>query len=155
MRINRHQMFMEIAQVVAKRSTCFRESVGAVIVKDKKVISIGYNGAPAGEPHCKFHDQGKCTISVHAETNAIRFAYDAFDVGDQKGDLYVTHLPCLQCAERIIGCQFIKRVFFQVIYGDATPIYNMLDDNFIQLFRVLPSGTITSWNREEILDVQT
>lgn len=152
MRINRHQMFMEIAQVVAKRSTCFRESVGAVIVADNTVISMGYNGAPAGEPHCSFHPEGKCTRAIHAEINALNRMDEA---GQYFCNLYVTHLPCFNCAQAIIANKRIKKVFFQTTYGNPETIYNLLDEALIPLFRVLPSGVITSWNREEILDVQT
>lgn len=152
MRISRHQMFQEIAHTVAKRSTCFRESVGAVIVRDNRVISIGYNGPASGEPHCEFHPKGKCDRSIHAESNAIKFAGDQLK---RSCDLYVTHLPCPICTSLIIQTGFIKRVFFTTMYGDPEPIYHRLDDaegGVISLIRILPNGTLTDWNRETILD---
>ena len=147
MRISRHSMFMEIAQVVAKRSTCFRENVGAIIVNHNKIISIGYNGKPSGEPPCKYHPQGKCTKAIHAEINAINplLGQDWYDL-----ELYVTHLPCLNCTQFIISCGMIKKVFFQILYGDGEPIYKKLDDHGITLHRVMPSGDITSYDRSEV-----
>jgi dCMP deaminase len=147
-------MFMEIAQVVAKRATCFRENVGAIIVKDNKVISIGYNGPPSKAPHCKHHPEGKCARSLHAEENSIAFA------GQQavrSCDLYVTHLPCENCTQLILASQMFRRVFFQTMYGNAQPIYEALDNargGPIPLLRVLPSGDITSHDRTELLDVK-
>lgn len=148
MRISRRQMFMEITQVVAKRSTCFRENVGAIIVKNNKVISIGYNGAPAGHEHCTYHPHGRCAEAIHAEVNALSFLE-----GENKDcELYVTHLPCLHCTANIIFSQAIKRVFFSTVYGDSQEIYKLLDESQIQLLRVLPSGDITSHDRTELYD---
>lgn len=73
-----NEYFVEISRVVASRSTCPRASVGAVIVKDNRIISTGYNGAPAGQPHCI--DEGciiehnHCTRAIHAEVNAVAAA---------------------------------------------------------------------------------
>ncbi len=153
MRISRHQMFMEIAHVVAKRSTCFRESVGCVIANGAWVKAIGYNGAYSGQPHCEHHPQGKCENSIHAEANALSRLQQAGAL-DKSCDLYVTHLPCLNCTYKIISSQKIQRVFFHTTYGDPENIYKILDEEGIQLFRILPSGTITDWNREEILNVE-
>lgn len=147
MRISRHQMFMEIAHVVAKRATCFRENVGCILVRDNKVVSIGYNGPPSGEPHCEHHPEGKCARSVHAEMNAVKFAQDN---GETQCDLYVTHLPCRLCAGAIASSGIVKNVFFTTMYGDPEPIYKILDNQFIKLLRILPSGDITSHNREDI-----
>lgn len=143
-------MFMEIAQVVAKRATCFRENVGCIIVKDNKVISIGYNGPPAGEPHCEFHPKGKCDRAIHAEENAINFLKEDHSDWARKCDLYVTHLPCGKCVDLIIKSGIIKHVFFSVIYSDPKDAYEKLDEAGIRLHRIMPSGDITSHNREEI-----
>lgn len=141
-------MFMEMAYVVAKRATCFRENVGCVIVKDNKVISIGYNGPPSGEPHCTHHPKGKCDKAVHAEKNALDFLQTEHLYHDC--DLYVTHLPCGKCVDLIVESERIKRVFFSVIYSDPKDAYEKFDEHGIQLLRIMPSGDITSHNREEI-----
>ena len=69
------EYFLEIAEVVSKRSSCPRASVGAVIVKNNRIISTGYNGAAAGEPHCTeagcLMESGHCQRAIHAETNAV------------------------------------------------------------------------------------
>lgn len=78
MRISRDEMFIQIARIVARRGTCNRAQVGAVIVKDSRIISIGYNGSLPGEAHCtdvgcKIVD-GHCIRTIHAEANAICWA---------------------------------------------------------------------------------
>lgn len=74
MRISREQMFMDIAEIVAKRSACLRNNVGAVIVnKENNIVAIGYNGVPSGIPHCTSECCIKgCSLAIHAEDNAIR-----------------------------------------------------------------------------------
>lgn len=70
-----HEYFLSLAKLVASRSTCPRASVGAIIVRDKRVLATGYNGAPSGEPHCIDAGclvvDGHCQRAIHAETNAI------------------------------------------------------------------------------------
>jgi len=147
MRISRHQMFMEIAQVVSKRSTCFRENVGCILVRDNKIVSIGYNGPKAGEEPCDFHPEGKCQRSIHAEINAIKFAMDN---NEPMCDMYVTHLPCPNCTKFIVQSGIISNVFFATIYGNTQPVYEILDNQNIRLLRILPSGSITSHDRSEV-----
>lgn len=103
---------MEIAQLVAQRSTCSRLQVGAIIARDFRIISSGYNGAPAGLMHC-YHDSketSSCDTAVHAEINAI-LAAAKHGVGVDGADLYVTHFPCRACAQAIINSG-IKRVYY-------------------------------------------
>lgn len=150
MRISRHQMFMEMAYVVAKRATCFRENVGCIIVKDNKVISIGYNGPPKGETHCTHHPKGKCERAIHAEANALKYLEEDYPLLYNQCDLYVTHLPCGKCVDLIIKSGIIKHVFFSVIYSDPKDAYESFDKAGIKLHRIMPSGDITSHNREEI-----
>lgn len=150
MRISRHQMFMEIAQVVAKRATCFRENVGCIIVKDNNIISMGYNGAPAGQEHCTSHPNGNCQSSIHAEINALLRVTDILS----NKDLYCTHLPCIDCQKAIAKAAIIKRVFFSITYGDIAYAQKFFDRNGIQLLRILPSGTITSPDRVEMINVE-
>lgn len=144
-------MFMEIAQVVAKRATCFRENVGAIVVTGNNIKSIGYNGAPKGHDHCTAHPDGQCKAAVHAEVNALEGTNGVV----YHGDLYCTHLPCIECQKAIVASGAIQRVFFSIIYGDLEYAYQFFDRNHIKLLRVLPSGTITSYDRTEILDVTT
>ena len=123
------QYFMEMAELTAKRSTCMRRSVGAVIVKDNRAIATGYNGAPRGIAHCE--DRGGCLrqklgvpsgqrheicMALHAEQNAIIQAA-AMGHSIEGGTIYVTHQPCAICAKMIINAG-IKRIVIREGYPD-------------------------------------
>ncbi|TXH19124.1 MAG: cytidine deaminase [Hyphomicrobiaceae bacterium] len=120
MRIPRDQMFMDIAHVVAKRSTCCRLNVGAVITINNRIVSIGYNGAPSGASHCAGNDcvgrtPGLCP-TIHAEQNAIEYMPAEYKRAHNDATLYVTEAPCLACAGTINACLWIKRVVFSRPY---------------------------------------
>ena len=140
MRISRDQMFMDVAEVIAKRSTCLRNNVGAVIVDDShNIMAIGYNGPASGCEHCTISTcLGKgCSRSMHAEENAInRIAF-------LKGEfsLYVTVSPCISCAAKIVESCKIKKVFYRYAYRLKDGI-NYLLESKIQVYRVLPSGEV-------------
>ena len=121
--------FMEIATVVARRSTCLRAQVGAIVVKDRRVLTTGYNGAPAGLAHCA---QAGCVRQklgipsgqrhelcrgLHAEQNAIIQAA-VHGVSIKDGTMYSTAYPCSLCAKMIINAG-IKRVVYQNDYPDV------------------------------------
>ena len=123
------EYFMEIAQLVAKRSNCARRKVGAVITVNNQIVSTGYNGAPKGLYHCQ--DQGGCLRevsqiesgtrqevcrAVHAEQNAIISAA-VKGVSIKGGTLYVNTYPCSICARLIINSG-IKRVVYDQNYPD-------------------------------------
>lgn len=120
--------FMTITDLVAKRSTCLRRAVGAVVVKDKRILTTGYNGAPSGITHCREAGCLRETLNVasgqrhelcrgiHAEQNAIIQA--AFHGISIKGSiLYCTTLPCSICAKMIINAG-IKKIYYQSGYAD-------------------------------------
>lgn len=115
-RPGRQEMLMDIAGVVARRSTCNRLSVGAVIALEARVISMGYNGPPSGIDHCQHDDGAPCDDAVHAEANAIVFAA-RHGLPTQGTSLYVTHQPCLRCAQLIINAG-IDKVFYHQDYRD-------------------------------------
>lgn len=111
-RMSRDQMLMEIAEVVSNRGTCDRLQVGAVISRDGRPIVTGYNGAPAGLPHC-FHAPGEtegCTWAEHAERNAIAFAA-RYGLALEGSELHCTHMPCLTCARTIINAGIVRVVY--------------------------------------------
>lgn len=122
------EYFMEMAELARKRSTCLRRSVGAVIVKDNRVIATGYNGVPRGIRHCeetgclrqqlnvpsgKMHELCR---GLHAEQNAI---IQAACMGSsiEGGTLYCTTQPCVICTKMIINAG-IKRVVIKETYPD-------------------------------------
>lgn len=126
MRISRDQMFMEIAHVVAKRGTCPRAKVGAVLVnRFNNIVSIGYNGSQPGRDHCEdvgcmIHDN-HCIRSAHAERNAIDRGVDQ-SFRFLPLTLYVTHMPCAECMEEIKKQVFsIRRVVYDIPYRYEGP----------------------------------
>ncbi len=120
--------FMQIVELVKTRSTCLRRQVGALIVKDKRILATGYNGAPMGCKHC---DEVGCLRqklnipsgqrhelcrASHAEQNAIaQAAYWGTSIKD--GTIYVTDQPCVMCAKLIINSG-LKKVVFKGDYPD-------------------------------------
>ncbi len=122
------EYFIQITQQVAKRSTCLRRHVGAVIVKDKRILSTGYNGAPSGFPHCSevgclrqqlnipSGERQEICRGLHAEQNAIIQAA-LHGVSVAGADIYTTHQPCITCAKMIINAG-IKRVVALQPYPD-------------------------------------
>jgi dCMP deaminase len=121
--------FMGIALQVARRSTCDRARVGAIIVKDRRILTTGYNGSPAGLPHCDeighLMVNDHCVRTLHAEQNAIIQAA-LHGVGVAGGTMYVTHQPCLTCAKMIINAG-IRRVVFAGQYPDPNAVAFLRD----------------------------
>jgi dCMP deaminase len=118
-RVDWSTYFMRIAKEVAARSTCPRASVGAVLVKDNRILGTGYNGAPSRLPHC---DEVGCAIvenhcirTVHAEANAILQGMKLTDING--ATLYCTHHPCVECCKLIINAG-IKEIMFEKEYFD-------------------------------------
>jgi len=123
------EYFIEITKVVSKRSTCLRRKVGAVIVKDKRILSTGYNGAPSGLKHCgeiggclreQMHvpsgERHELCRGLHAEQNAIIQAA-VHGVSIKNSVLYCTTHPCIICAKMIINSG-IKEIIISTSYPD-------------------------------------
>jgi dCMP deaminase len=108
------EYFMNIAREVATRSTCERKHVGAVIVRDKTILSTGYNGSVRGLPHCDdeghMMEDGHCVRTIHAETNAIIQAAKNGTAIDA-ATIYVTASPCWPCFKTIANAGITKIVF--------------------------------------------
>ena len=104
-RISWDEYFMAQSHLLSLRSTCSRLSVGATIVKDKRIVSGGYNGSIKGDEHCIDVGckvvEGHCVRTIHAEINAI-LQCSRFGVGTEGATIYVTHFPCLNCTKSII-----------------------------------------------------
>lgn len=154
MRISRQAMFMEIAHVVSKRSTCFRLNVGAIIVGNNNVLSMGYNGRPAGHDHCQgaaCPGRFSCKETTHAERNAInRLETQHLP---HSLDLYCTDSPCQDCAE-LISWSGIGRVFFARPYR-ITESLDWLLTRGIDSYQVMPSGYVVNWQFKEIVSEQS
>ncbi|HPE67921.1 MAG TPA: dCMP deaminase family protein [Thermotogota bacterium] len=112
------QMYMAIAQIVSLRSTCLRGRVGAVITKDTRIVSIGYNGAPASLGQCNEFgcitdlERGGCIRTIHAEQNAIAYA-SRVGIPLEGGTMYVTMSPCIDCAKLILASGLSRVLFFE------------------------------------------
>lgn len=121
--------FMDIALLVARRSTCLRRTVGAVIVKDKRILTTGYNGAPTGLRHCSdagclrnelkvaSGERHELCAGLHAEQNAIIQA--AFHgVSIRGATLFCTHFPCAICAKMLINAG-VEMIYYRYEYEDS------------------------------------
>jgi dCMP deaminase len=119
-RVSWDQYFMNIAQVVASRSTCPRKFVGAVIVRDRTILSTGYNGSIRGMPHCMdsghMMENDHCVATIHAEANAIIQAAKNGAIIDG-GMIYVTASPCWNCFKQIANGG-IRRIVYGEFYRD-------------------------------------
>ncbi|GAB3278531.1 cytidine/deoxycytidylate deaminase family protein [Larkinella harenae] len=112
-------IFMELAVNLSRRSHCIKAQVGAVLTKDTRIISIGYNGPPAGTHNCDEEfpavgcprdSKGSCSLALHAEQNAILYAAKN-GAGIEGATIYVTLSPCIACARIIFSMKIAKVVF--------------------------------------------
>ncbi len=114
------QYFMNIASVVASRSTCPRKLVGAVIVRDKTILSTGYNGSIRGMPHCSevghMMENDHCVATIHAEANAIIQAAKNGVMIDG-ATIYITASPCWACFKQIANSG-VRRIIYGEFYRD-------------------------------------
>ncbi|NHJ25674.1 MAG: cytidine deaminase [Candidatus Lokiarchaeota archaeon] len=136
-RISKDEYFMEIAEVVSKRSTCIKRHVGAVLVKDSHILSTGYNGAPSGFKHCnsetcvrqtlKSGEKPELCRGVHAEINCIIQAaiHGTSILGYTT--LYSTHFPCMNCLKLLINAG-IKRI----VYGEGYNMENKVKEEMVK-----------------------
>jgi dCMP deaminase len=139
------QYFMEIAKLVSKRSTCMRRQVGALLVKDKRILVSGYNGAPPGLKHCEeigclrekmkipSGERHELCRAIHAEQNAIIQA-GVFGVSINGSTLYCTTQPCVLFSKMIIGAH-IKRIVINQGYPDELSL-TMLQEAGIEVVRM-------------------
>lgn len=111
---------MGLADMVGRRSTCRRRAVGAVIVRDRRILCTGYNGSPPGFPHCTeagcLEVEGHCVRTIHAEVNAIAQAA-LHGVSIKGATVYVTSFPCLNCTKMLLSTG-ITEVFYRDEYED-------------------------------------
>jgi dCMP deaminase len=142
--------FMDIACLVAKRSTCLRRSVGAVLVKDRRLLATGYNGAPSQVRHCvetgclrkklgvPSGERHELCRGIHAEQNAIiQAAYHGVSI--KGATLFCTNLPCVICAKMIINAGIV-RIIYESGYADALST-EMLTEASVELIQCPSSRT--------------
>ena len=138
--------FMQICRVVAEGSTCTRAEVGAVIVKDRTILATGYNGSPAGMPHCSEvgclvttsttpdgTTEENCFRTIHAEINAIaQSAKNGVSISGSA--IYITHSPCIHCLKVLVNVG-IRRICFERPYK-LDRVQEMVDKSGIELHQV-------------------
>jgi len=133
------EYFMSIAQVVATRSTCPRKYVGSVIVRNRIILSTGYNGSIRGMPHCSedghMMENDHCVATIHAEANAIIQAAKNGVMIDG-GDCYVTASPCWNCFKQLANGG-IRRIVFGEFYRDER-IFSVAERLKIELLHLPP-----------------
>lgn len=140
--------FSEIADLVSSRSTCLRDQVGAVVVKESQILSTGYNGAPKGLPHCsevgclreqmgvKSGERHELCRGLHAEQNAIiQAAYHGVSVRGAK--MYCTTKPCSICTKMIINAGIIEIIYIDE-YEDALASQLLEESNLLVRQVVIP-----------------
>lgn len=128
-RLQRHDLFMEVARLYARRSTCLRAHVGVVAVRAGRIIAAGYNGAPSGHAHCldvgcELGDEQVCTRAVHAEANLIAWAARTGTPLNQ-AELVCTHAPCRNCAKLIINAGISFVTYDQDYHDDGLKLLYM------------------------------
>lgn len=151
-RISRHQWYMELAQATAKRSTCMRLNVGAVIVRDKTPVSFGYNGVPSGVDHCLGNScpgRHGCKETIHAEENALRRLTPGLG---GPFDIYVTDSPCPACYDRLAGDGRFQRLFFGTPYRITDHLTENLMEPLLSVYRVTPAGFVIHWDSQELVN---
>ena len=145
-RLSWDQYFMTITRQVAERSTCTRAKVGAVIVRDRSILATGYNGSPAGMPHCtevgclvyESRNPGgeveqNCFRTIHAEINAIaQAAKNGASIKD--ASIYITHTPCIHCLKVLVNTG-IRDIFYEKPYKLDT-VGDILEHTGVRLHRV-------------------
>ena len=137
------EIYMDLAESLAKRSHCVKAQVGAVLTKDTRIVSLGYNGPPAGTHNCDLEwpkdgcprdSKGSCSLALHAEQNAILYA-SKNNVVMEGSTLYVTLSPCISCA-RVIYTMGIKKVYYLNSYADFKGLKSDEGVDFLQKFGV-------------------
>ncbi len=150
-RISWHQYFMAQSHLLALRSTCNRLTVGATIVRDKRIIAGGYNGSIAGGEHCI--DDGcyvidnHCVRTIHAEMNAL-LQCAKFGVPTAGAEIYVTHFPCLQCCKSIIQAG-ITAVYYAEDYKNHPYAIALFEQAGVKMEKVPYEATFKSEEMEQ------
>ncbi len=143
--------FMAVAKIIATRGTCDRLYSGAVLVKDNRIISTGYNGAPPGLPHC--HDighlmeEGHCVRTIHGEHNVLLQAAVQGGTSTVGSTLYTKYNPCIHCCKYIVACG-VKRIVITKIYRNSKAVDYLREAGIkVDIYQENPK-----W-REEVLKI--
>lgn len=137
-RIPWDQYFMSQSLVLSLRSTCTRLTVGATIVRDKRIISGGYNGSVSGDTHCIdegcYVENGHCIRTIHAEANAL-IQCAKFGADTEGAEVYITHFPCLHCTKMLIQAG-IKEIHYLHDYRNHPYAVKLLEQTNVRTHKV-------------------
>jgi len=137
-RIPWDEYFIAQSVLLSLRSTCPRLSVGATIVRDKRMIAGGYNGSVSGDDHCIdkgcYMVEGHCVRTTHAEMNAI-LQCAKFGIPTEDAEIYVTHFPCLQCTKMILQAG-IKKIHYLTDYRNDNYALELLEKTGVEVAQV-------------------
>lgn len=148
-RVSWQQYFMAQATVASLRSTCTRLMVGAVIVRDNRIIASGYNGSVNDSTHCI--DEGcyivddHCVRTVHAEMNAL-LQCARFGVPTNNTEMYVTHFPCLLCTKQIIQAG-IKKLYYETDYKNNPLAVQLFKEAQVEVAQISLTDITVSENK--------
>ncbi|MBN1779061.1 MAG: cytidine/deoxycytidylate deaminase family protein [Candidatus Buchananbacteria bacterium] len=141
--------FMAITKLIASRSTCDRLYTGAVLVKNNRIISSGYNGSAPGQPHCldsgHLMEEGHCVRTIHGEHNALLQAAVQGSTSTVGSTMYTKYSPCIHCTKYIIACG-VKRVVLGKIYRNSQAV-DMLKASGVEVDVYQPNP---EWEQEII-----
>jgi dCMP deaminase len=126
-RISRLELFSEMAKLVSRRSSCLKKQVGAILVKENRVIAMGYNGVLAKENPLKGMDDKGVTHTVHAEANIISFCAKN-GIATEGTTMYITLSPCEKCVELIIQAGITEVVYYEE-YRDYAGVQRLLEND--------------------------
>ncbi|QAR39201.1 ComE operon protein 2 [Lactiplantibacillus plantarum] len=153
-RIPWDQYFMMQAVLLASRSTCERLSVGATIVRDKRIIAGGYNGSVSGDVHCIdegcYLVDGHCVRTIHAEMNAI-LQCAKFGAATDGAEIYVTDFPCLQCTKMLLQAG-IQKIHYLRNYHNDVYAMSLIERKHVALQQVqFDQSDLDKLNLDQIL----
>jgi dCMP deaminase len=133
-RLNWDEYFMSIALLASQRSPCKRLKVGSVIIKNNRLISMGYNGYIPGAPHISRVHENHEQSTIHSEINAIA---DCAKRGAslEGSKIYITHYPCINCFKTIAACG-IKEVYYLDDYNNNQIVHDLANDSHIKITKL-------------------
>ncbi len=139
--------FMAFAKIIAARGTCDRLYAGSVLVKDNRIIATGYNGSPAGLPHCDdvghLLEEGHCVRTIHGEHNSLLQAARQGGTSANGSTMYTKYSPCIHCAKYVIACG-VKRVVVGKIYRNPQAVDMLKEAGVsVEIYKENPS-----WHNE-------
>lgn len=139
-RIGWNEYFMSIAELASSRSSCKKLHVGSVIVKENRIISMGYNGFISGNPHISYIVDGHEQATVHSEINAIADCAKR-GVSIDNSTMYITHYPCINCFKAIVSCG-IKKIIYMNDYNNNELIDLLAKDSNIIIQKYMPKNSV-------------